>query len=98
MRAALRKVGVRACNNDPGGVAITLENGHMFRVTGECNACDEKKILVEVHPHAAQEARRPGFKAIIAELQKDHPHWPMELLEARSKELWHIRNPAGVPK
>ena len=38
--------------------------------------------------HDELEKRRPGIKAIIAELREAHPEWGLQLVEARAKELW----------
>jgi hypothetical protein len=47
IKAALEQAGVRTYSTDPGGIAITLNNGHLFRVRGECTNCDEIVILRE---------------------------------------------------
>lgn len=44
-RRILTAAGFRGGVRDPGGVQINMANGSSFRVSGECNACDERVIL-----------------------------------------------------
>ena len=41
----LAAAGQSGSMHDPGGVQINMADGSSFRISGECNACDERVIL-----------------------------------------------------
>lgn len=41
----LRAAGLKSVHHDPGGIELCMDAGDKVRVSGECNACDERVIL-----------------------------------------------------